>query len=112
MDGGPLIELQTEGKVHIKAKDAITVQAGKDITMSADGAFSLKAQKAITIESASDKVEIKAMTTAAVTGTQGVDVKGAKVSISGDATAEVKAPKVDVSGSAITSVQGAIVKIN
>jgi type VI secretion system secreted protein VgrG len=112
MDNGPLIEVETQGKVHIKAKDAVSVEAGKDITMSADGALSLKAQKAITIESATDKVQVKAMTTAEVSGTQGVDVKGTKVTINGDATVDVKGATVGVSGSAMTSIKGALVKIN
>ena len=111
MDGGAQIDMQTEGKVRIVAKDTVAVEAGSDITMKADGALSLKAQKAITIES-SDKVQIKAMTTAEVSGTQGVNVKGAQVAINGDATVELKGAKVDVTGSAMTSVSGALVKIN
>jgi uncharacterized protein involved in type VI secretion and phage assembly len=111
MDGGAQIEMQTEGKVRILAKDTVAVEAGSDITMKADGAMSLKAQKAITIESA-DKVLVKAMTTAEVSGTQGVNVKGAQVAINGDATLGLKAPKVDVSGAGMTSISGGLVKIN
>ena len=90
MDGGTHIELESEGKVLIRAKDVIGIEAGSDISMKADGAFSLKAKKGVCIESTSDAVAVKALKTADITGTQGVNIKGAKIDIKGDGPVEVK----------------------
>ena len=93
---GQLVEIVSEGKVKVTAKNGMTVDAGT-------GPLELSGQK-VTVKSKSD-VGIEGTGQVSVKGTAGASVEGATVKVTGQGSAEVTA-----SGS--VTVRGGIVRIN
>jgi len=90
------IEVTSGKSVSVKAQNGITVDAGS-------GPLELKGQK-ISVQSATD-VAVEANTSMKLSGTSGVKVEGATVSVTGQGQAELTA-----SGS--VTVRGGLVRIN
>ncbi|GAB2964400.1 VgrG-related protein [Micromonospora polyrhachis] len=93
---GQLVEIISEGKVKVTAKNGMTVDSGT-------GPLELSGQK-VTVKSKSD-VGIEGTGQVSVKGTAGASVEGATVKVAGQGSTELTA-----SGS--VTVRGGIVKIN
>ena len=90
------IEVTSGKSVSVKAQNGITVDAGS-------GPLELKGQK-VSVQSATD-VAVEANASMKLSGTSGVKVEGATVSVTGQGQAELTA-----SGS--VTVRGGLVRIN
>nr|MDT0658169.1 VgrG-related protein [Micromonospora sp. DSM 115978] len=93
---GRLVEIVSDGKVTVTAKDGVTVDAGT-------GPLELSGQK-VTVKSKSD-IGIEGTGQVSVKGTAGASVEGATVKVAGQGSTEVTA-----SGS--VTVRGSLVRIN
>lgn len=93
---GRLVEIVSDGKVRVTAKDGVSIDAGT-------GPLELSGQK-VTVTSKSD-VGISGPGQVSVKGTAGASVEGATVKVAGQGAAEVTA------GGSVT-VRGGIVRIN
>jgi phage protein D/phage baseplate assembly protein gpV len=93
---GKLVEIISEDKIKITAKNGINVDAG-------NGPLEMAGQK-VTVTSKSD-VSVEGKAKVAIKGTSGATLEGATVKITGQGSAEVSA-----SGS--VTVKGGIVRIN
>jgi uncharacterized protein involved in type VI secretion and phage assembly len=93
---GQLVELTSEGKIKLTAKNGVSVDAGT-------GPLELSGQK-VTITSKSD-VGIEGTGQATVKGTTGASLEGATVKVTGQGAAELTA-------SGPVTVRGGLVKIN
>ncbi|MCW2640970.1 MAG: hypothetical protein JWP76_3276 [Dactylosporangium sp.] len=93
---GQLVELTSEGKIKLTAKNGVSVDAGT-------GPLELSGQK-VTITSKSD-VGIEGTGQATVKGTAGASVEGATVKVTGQGAAELTA-------TGPVTVRGGLVKIN
>jgi phage protein D/phage baseplate assembly protein gpV len=90
------IEITSGKSIAVKAQNGVTVDAGS-------GPLSLKGQK-VTVQSASD-VNVEANASMKLSGTAGVKVEGATVSVTGQGQAELTA-------SGAVTVRGGMVRIN
>jgi uncharacterized protein involved in type VI secretion and phage assembly len=93
---GQLVELVSDGKIKLTAKNGVSVDAGT-------GPLELSGQK-VTVTSKSD-VAIEGTGRATVKGTAGVSVEGATVKVAGQGAAELTA-------TGPVTVRGGLVKIN
>jgi len=86
-----------------QGNDTLTIKQGDlSIQMSA-GSATVEAAKKITLKVGSNTIEI---------ATDGITVKGAKVSVQGQSQVEVKAPNIQVSADAALVLKGGVININ
>lgn len=110
LDGDTTINIKSEGKINIEAKDTITMKA-KKIEMTADQDWKVKAGKT---EINNDQgMKVGANAKVEIAGQAGVKVEGATVDVEAQGQASVKASgQLALEGSGIATLKGGMVMIN
>jgi phage protein D len=84
--------LQSDQKIAITAKDAITVKSDKDMTVETDGKIEHKASDDVTVQG--QKVTVKAQSSLSIEATSDLTIKAPSISIKADGTVQVSGQSI------------------